>query len=39
MSSNKKRKVTDEGRIFNEKWTAEYDRPNAIPRIAKNMLL
>lgn len=24
MSSNKKRKVTDEGRIFNEKWTAEY---------------
>ncbi|KAE9532362.1 hypothetical protein AGLY_009985 [Aphis glycines] len=24
MSSNKKRKLTDEGRIFNEKWTAEY---------------
>jgi len=24
MSSNKKRKVTDEGRIFNKKWTAEY---------------
>lgn len=24
MSSNKKRKVTDEGRIFNEKWTVEY---------------